>query len=27
VMSSAALTLWFRRINTAGEQPLPNGLL
>jgi hypothetical protein len=26
-MSSAALTLWFRRINTAGEQPLPNGLL
>jgi BASS family bile acid:Na+ symporter len=27
VMTSAALTLWFRRINTAGEQPLPNGLL
>ena len=27
VMSSAALTLWFRRINTAAEQPLPNGLL
>lgn len=27
VMTSAALTLWFRRINTANEQPLPNGLL
>jgi bile acid:Na+ symporter, BASS family len=27
VMTSAALTLWFRRINTANEQPLPSGLL
>ena len=27
VLTSAALTLWFRRINTANEQPLPNGLL
>jgi BASS family bile acid:Na+ symporter len=27
VLTSAALTLWFRRINTADEQPLPNGLL
>jgi bile acid:Na+ symporter, BASS family len=27
VLSSAALTIWFRRINTAAEQPLPNGLL
>jgi BASS family bile acid:Na+ symporter len=27
VLTSAALTLWFRRVNTANEQPLPNGLL
>ncbi|MFA8441958.1 bile acid:sodium symporter family protein [Yoonia sp.] len=27
VITSTMLTLWFRRINTANEQPLPNGLL
>jgi BASS family bile acid:Na+ symporter len=27
VLTSTVLTLWFRRINTADEQPLPNGLL
>ena len=27
VITSTTLTLWFRRINTANEQPLPNGLL
>ncbi|MBQ2260889.1 MAG: bile acid:sodium symporter [Loktanella sp.] len=27
VLTSAAVTIWFRRINTANEQPLPNGLL
>ena len=27
VITSAMVTLWFRRINTANEQPLPNGLL
>lgn len=27
VITSTMVTLWFRRINTANEQPLPNGLL
>jgi BASS family bile acid:Na+ symporter len=27
VITSAMVTMWFRRINTANEQPLPNGLL
>ncbi|MEJ8562002.1 bile acid:sodium symporter [Yoonia sp. GPGPB17] len=27
VITSTMLTLWFRRVNTANEQPLPNGLL
>jgi BASS family bile acid:Na+ symporter len=27
VMTSAMVTLWFRRMNTANEAPLPNGLL
>lgn len=27
VITSTMLTMWFRRINTANEQPLPNGLL
>ncbi|WP_375256168.1 bile acid:sodium symporter family protein [Yoonia sp.] len=27
VITSTIVTLWFRRINTANEQPLPNGLL
>ncbi|MFO8124901.1 bile acid:sodium symporter family protein [Yoonia sp.] len=27
VITSTLLTLWFRRVNTANEQPLPNGLL
>ena len=27
VITSTMLTMWFRRVNTANEQPLPNGLL
>ncbi|PJI84391.1 BASS family bile acid:Na+ symporter [Yoonia maricola] len=27
VITSTMLTLWFRQVNTANEQPLPNGLL
>jgi len=27
VITSTFVTLWFRRVNTANEQPLPNGLL
>jgi BASS family bile acid:Na+ symporter len=27
VITSAMVTMWFRRVNTANEQPLPNGLL
>jgi BASS family bile acid:Na+ symporter len=27
VITSTMVTLWFRRVNTANEQPLPNGLL
>ena len=27
VITSTLVTLWFRRVNTANEQPLPNGLL
>ncbi len=27
VITSTMLTFWFRRVNTANEQPLPNGLL
>ncbi len=27
VITSTMITMWFRRINTANEQPLPNGLL
>lgn len=27
VITSTMLTMWFRRINTANEQPMPNGLL
>jgi BASS family bile acid:Na+ symporter len=27
VITSTIVTLWFRRVNTANEQPLPNGLL
>ncbi|SFS19919.1 bile acid:sodium symporter family protein [Yoonia litorea] len=27
VITSTMVTMWFRRINTANEQPLPNGLL
>jgi len=27
VITSTMVTFWFRRVNTANEQPLPNGLL
>jgi BASS family bile acid:Na+ symporter len=27
VLTSTMLTFWFRRINNAGEQKLPDGLL